>query len=270
MTRTHSEIVIIGGGHNGLVAAAYLARAGHQVRVFEARKELGGAVASREVFEGVAARLSRFSYLVSLLPTSIIDELGLRLELRPRRVRSYTPVGSGGLLIERQEGRLTRESFRSLTGDDREYQAWMAFKAGLQELATVIEPTLTEPLPRAAELHAHVDQELWSSVVERPLGQLIEARFADDAVRGVVLTDALVGTLASAHDPSLLQNRCFLYPMIGNGDGEWRVPVGGMGTLTAELVRVAHDAKVLIKTGCPITAIGQWLDVPARWAVHQR
>jgi phytoene dehydrogenase-like protein len=255
MTRSHSQIAVVGGGHNGLVAASYLARAGHQVRVFEARSELGGAVASREVFEGVAAKLSRFSYLVSLLPTSIIDELGLRLELRSRRVRSYTPVGAGGLLIERQEGRHTRESFRALTGDDREYQAWMAFEAGLRELAGVIEPTLTGPLPRASDLRAHVDQELWSSVVERPLGQLIEARFADDTVRGVVLTDALIGTFASAHDPSLRQNRCFLYHMIGNGDGEWKVPGGGMGTVTAELVRVAQEARVIVKTGCPVDAI---------------
>ena len=113
MTGTHSEIAVIGGGHNGLVAATYLARAGCQVSIFEARSELGGAVASKEVFEGVAARLSRFSYLVSLLPTSIIEELGLRLELRSRLVRSYTPVDSAGLLIERQEGRATRDSFRT-------------------------------------------------------------------------------------------------------------------------------------------------------------
>ena len=92
-------------------------------------------------------------------------------------------------------------------------------------------------------------------MVERPLGGLIEARFADDTVRGVVLTDALIGTFASAHDPSLRQNRCFLYHMIGNGDGEWKVPVGGMGTVTAELVRVAQEAKVSIKTGCPVNAI---------------
>jgi phytoene dehydrogenase-like protein len=255
MTGTRSEIVVIGGGHNGLVAATYLARAGHQVTIFEARDELGGAVASKEVFEGVAARLSRFSYLVSLLPTSIIKDLGLRVELRSRQVKSYTPVDGTGLLVERQEGRPTRDSFQALTGNDREYRAWSAFEAELQELAAVIEPTLTQPLPRAADLRARVDQEFWSSVVERPLGQLIEARFADDIVRGVVLTDALIGTFSSAHDASLRQNRCFLYHMIGNGNGEWKVPVGGMGTVAAELVRVAQEAKVSINTGCGVDAI---------------
>ena len=119
MTDAPSDVIIVGGGHNGLVAATYLARAGHRVSVFEARRELGGAVASAEIFEGVAARLSRFSYLISLLPTAIIDELGLRLELRSRQVGSYTPVGAGGLLVERQAGRATRDSFRTLTGDER-------------------------------------------------------------------------------------------------------------------------------------------------------
>jgi phytoene dehydrogenase-like protein len=255
MTATYSDVVVIGGGHNGLVAATYLARAGRKVSVFESRSELGGAVASAAVFEGVAARLSRFSYLVSLLPTTIIDELGLRLELRPRPVRSYTPVDSSGLLIERNEGRLTRDSFRSLTGDEREYQAWAALQNSLHDLAAVIEPTLTRPLPRVGELRSRIDSELWSSVVERPLGELVESTFSDDTVRGLVLTDGLIGTFTAAHDPILRQNRCFLYHVIGNGSGEWRVPVGGMGAVTAELVRVAQAASVSIQTSCPVVAL---------------
>ena len=117
-------------GTTGWSPPSDLARAGYRVSIFEARSELGGAVASKEVFEGVAARLSRFSYLVSLLPRLIIEELGLRLELRSRQVRSYTPADSAGLLIERQEGRATRDSFQALTGDDREYQAWMNLRLG--------------------------------------------------------------------------------------------------------------------------------------------
>ena len=255
MTDAHPEILVIGGGHNGLVAAGYLARAGRRVRVLEGRNELGGAVASAEVFDGVAARLSRFSYLVSLLPTTIIEELGLRLELRSRQVASYTPVEGRGLFIERQEGRPTRDSFRALIGDEREYQAWVAFKEQLHDLASVVEPTLTLPLPRADKLRSHADPDFWSAVTERPLGQLIESTFSDDTVRGLVLTDALIGTFSFADDPSLRQNRCFLYHVIGHGSGEWRVPVGGMGAVTAELVRVAQEAKVSIQTACPVEKI---------------
>jgi phytoene dehydrogenase-like protein len=254
-TDNHSDVVIIGGGHNGLVAATYLARAGRRVTVFEGRSELGGAVASAQLFKGVAVKLSRFSYLVSLLPSLIIDQLGLRLDLRSRQVRSYTPVDSSGLLIERHEGRLTRDSFRSLTGDEQEYQAWAEFEDSLRELAAVVEPTLTRPLPQVNELRSCVDPDLWSSVVEQPLGRLVESTFSDDTVRGLVLTDALIGSFTSAHDPSLRQNRCFLYHVMGNGSGEWKVPVGGMGAVAAELIRVAQDAKVAMRAGCPVEAL---------------
>ena len=112
MSHTAADVVIVGGGHNSLVAGAYLARAGRRVILVEARSELGGAVASTEVFAGVPARLSRFSYLVSMLPDQIADELGLHLELASRAVKLYAPSGRRGLLVERPEGDATRESFR--------------------------------------------------------------------------------------------------------------------------------------------------------------
>src|SRR3954463_10939910 len=94
------DVVIIGGGHNGLVAAAYLARAGKQVLVLERRDHVGGAAVSERPWEGVDARLSRYSYLVSLMPRALREDLGLQVEMRRRSVSSYTPRADGsGLLI---------------------------------------------------------------------------------------------------------------------------------------------------------------------------
>jgi len=97
------DAVVVGGGHNGLVAAGYLARAGLRVRVLERLGEVGGAAVSAQAFDGVDARLSRYSYLVSLLPARIVEDLGAPLRLARRRYSSYTPDpadgGRRGLLI---------------------------------------------------------------------------------------------------------------------------------------------------------------------------
>jgi phytoene dehydrogenase-like protein len=89
--------------------------------------------------------------------------------------------------------------------------------------------------------------------MERPIGEIICERFSDDIVRGVVLTDALIGTFVSSDD--LQANRCFLYHLIGNGTGQWRVPQGGMGALVQELKRVAISSGVEILLNSRVTNI---------------
>ncbi|MFF2808721.1 phytoene desaturase family protein [Streptomyces sp. NPDC058000] len=257
--RTSYDVVIVGGGHNGLVAAAYLARAGRSVLVLERLDHTGGAAVSTHAFTGVDARLSRYSYLVSLLPPKIVRDLGLRFAVRKRTVSSYTPaVRDGrptGLLVGGGEAR-TRASFAQLTGSDREYAAWEDFYGTTRRLAERVFPTLTEPLPTRAALRARVaDDATWHALFERPLGEVIEATFRDDLVRGVVLTDGLIGTFATAHDPTLRQNRCFLYHVIGGGTGDWDVPLGGMGALTDALADAARRAGAELVTGCPVTAL---------------
>lgn len=251
--------VIVGGGHNGLVAAAYLARAGRSVLVLERLGNTGGAAISTRPFIGVDARLSRYSYLVSLLPAKIVRDLGLEFAVRGRTVSSYTPVERdgrpGGLLVGGGESR-TRESFARLTGSEREYESWRAFYGRTGRLAEKVFPTLTEPLPTRAELRARIDdEEAWRMLFEEPLGRAVEEHFTDDLVRGVVLTDALIGTFADAHDASLAQNRCFLYHVIGGGTGDWNVPVGGMGALTDALAAAARAAGAEIATGHEVLRI---------------
>ncbi|MFE5948470.1 phytoene desaturase family protein [Streptomyces sp. NPDC056480] len=247
------DVVIVGGGHNGLVAAAYLARAGRSVLVLERRATVGGAAVSARPFAGVDARLSQFSYLVSLLPDKIVNDLGLSFRVRKRTVSSYTPTGDSGLLVGR--GR-TRESFEALTGGTREYAAWEEFYGRIRGVASRMFPTLTEPLLSREGLRTVVDDEAaWRMLFEEPIGAAIEQQFSHDLVRGVVLTDALIGTFADAHDPSLVQNRCFLYHVIGGGTGDWDVPVGGMGSLTGALVTAARSAGAKIETRREVTGI---------------
>lgn len=262
MTRRY-DAVIVGGGHNAPVAAAYLAKAGRSVLILERSGHLGGAAVSEQAFAGVPARLSRYSYLVSLLPDKIITDLGLRVTLASRSVSSYTPTfredRPSGLLVEREPGPATVDSFRALTGSDAELQAWQRWYGELTSLAEIVAPTLLDPLPTKEELRAKVvaaiGDRLWQQLFERPIGEAIVDTFADDLVRGVAATDALIGTHTSLHGSDLLANRCFLYHLIGNGTGEWRVPVGGMGAVTVELVRVAREAGVTTLTGAEVTGI---------------
>ncbi|MCC5036934.1 NAD(P)/FAD-dependent oxidoreductase [Streptomyces sp. WAC 00631] len=253
------DAVIVGGGHNALVAAAYLARAGRSVLLLERLDRVGGAAVSTRPFAGMDARLSRYSYLVSLLPGKIVNDLGLDFAVRHRSVSSYTPaVRDGrptGLLVGGGTAR-TRASFARLTGSDREFEAWQRFYGMTGRVAERVFPTLTGPLPTRGQLRARIDDEAaWQALFEQPLGVTIEETFADDLVRGVVLTDGLIGTFADAHDPGLAQNRCFLYHVVGGGTGDWNVPVGGMGALTSALAGAARAAGAEIRTGHEVTRL---------------
>ena len=261
---------MVGGGHNGLVAAVLAAQAGARVTVLEAADHVGGATQGTAVFAGHPARLSRYSYLVSLFPDQLAARLGIDLPLRSRKVSSYTPTGAGGLFVERTPGSATADSFRALTGSDREFAAWQQFYGQTSALAGAIAPTLTGPMATFGQVRAAAENagvgDLFGALTERPLGEMVAERFGSDVVRGVVATDGLIGTHTSLFDPSLLANRCFLYHVIGRGTGEWLVPVGGMGALTdalivrarrlgvqivpdAEVVAVDEDEQVALRTG---------------------
>ena len=251
--------IVLGGGHNGLTAAAYLARAGRRVLVLERADQVGGAAISARAFPGVDARLSRYSYLVSLMPRSLIAELGLDLTLVRRRYSSFTPVPgdpASGLLIDNLDPAVTADAFGALTGSGAEFGQWQRFYARMTSLAERVFPTVLEPLRSREQVRELVgDDDLWQCVVVRPLAEVLRSTFASDTIRGIVATDALIGTFADLDGSSLAQNICFLYHLIGNGTGDWDVPVGGMGAVTEALAAAAATAGATIVTGAEVTAV---------------
>lgn len=259
MSVKNYDVVIMGGGHNGLVAASYLAKAGKSVLILEANSEIGGATQSVQAFPGFDARVSRYSYLVALLPDKIIADLNLTFETISRDVSSFTPYSNAqglnkGLYVSRNWDVKTEESFKEIDPTGNEGLAWQDFYSEVGEFAKKIAPTLLEPLQTRSQLREQINlPKTWKYLIEDPIGEVICDRFKDDVIRGVVLTDALIGTFASAYD--LQANICFLYHLIGNGTGEWKVPRGGMGALVSELVRVATQSGVEIKTNQKVVAI---------------
>ena len=254
----HYDVAVIGGGHNGLVAATYLAKAGKSVVILEANAEVGGATTSVRAFPEYDAMLSRYSYLISLLPDQIVSDLGLDFECISRTVSSYTPYSrngkDSGLYVARQWDKETEDSFNELDPSGAEWAAWQDFYNEIAEFAVKIAPSMLQPLKSRSELKAEIDMpEVWDYLMERPIGEVIEERFKEDLVRGVVLTDALIGTFSSAFE--MQANICFLYHLIGNGTGEWKVPRGGMGALVKELVRVATAAGVEIKVNARVKSV---------------
>jgi phytoene dehydrogenase-like protein len=258
------DVVILGAGHNGMVAAAYLTRAGLSVLLLEKNDYIGGATTSQKVFPDYDAYLSRYSYLVSLFPDKIIRDLGLNLELRRRTVGSFTPyVRDGkhrGLLLSNVSDEASAESMFELTGNRTEFAQMKKFYHLSRVFAERSWDSMLEPLVAKDEFKRRFDddevaREAWRSLAEEPIGVAIERYLQNDLVRGLVLTDAKIGLFTHPHDPSLVQNACFLYHLIGNLTGEWKVPVGGMGAVARELENAARKGGAEFLTGVEVGAV---------------
>jgi phytoene dehydrogenase-like protein len=265
------DAVVIGGGHNGLAAAAYLARAGIETVLFERRELLGGACTTEELWPGF--RVSRAAYVAGLLRPVLLRELGLAvrgLRLLPRNPSSFTPIpGERGLLLGPDRERC-REEIRHFSRSDAD--RFGDYEDMLDRAAAVIEPMLDLPPPDPAHLHLRDVPPLLRllrgaislrrdlprilSLLLGPARPTLESWFESEPLRATLATDAIIGAWASPSTPGT--GYVLFHHVMGETDGNrgvWAYVEGGMGRLSEALAAAAREAGAEIRTGAPIASL---------------
>ncbi len=265
------DIAVIGGGHNGLVAAALLARRGLSVRVFERREQLGGACVTEELWPGF--RVSRAAYVVGLLRPAVLRELELGrhgLVLLPRDPASHTPLPDGRRLLLGVDAAANARSIAQFS--PRDAQRYPAYVALLDRVARALEPLLDAPppdprRPRARDLgrlaraglallRLRGDLPRAVQLLLGPARSALEGWFESEPLRGTLATDAVIGAWASPSTPGTG------YVLFHHGMGEtggvrgvWAYVRGGMGGFSEALAAAAREAGAEIETQAPVRSV---------------
>jgi phytoene dehydrogenase-like protein len=246
------DAVIVGAGHNGLVCAAYLARAGLRVAVVERSEIVGGACVTEELFEGF--RMSTAAYSLSLLQPQIISELGLELDVRRRDPVAFAPYEQGGgLLLWGDPGRRA-ESISALSRKDADsYQELYELFA---EAAGRLRPLLSYPATRKQvrrAFRASEVPELFERTIEGSIASLCEELFEHEFMQGYIASQGITGTVAGPRTEGTAY--VFLHHALGEAagaSGAWGFVRGGMGVITEQLANVARAAGAEIRLGCEV------------------
>ncbi len=268
------DCIVIGGGHNGLVTAAYLARAGQRVCVLERRHVLGGACATEELWPGF--KVSTAAYVISLFSTRIIRDLRLAaygLRILPRSPSSFTPLPDGRSLLMGSEPGLNQREIAKFSRRDAE--AYPRYEALLDRIAQAIEPVLEQSAPdlfpvpegwrriglkkRLADVRKGWQCYQAMQTLGADLGAAIElltgaARplldrwFETDVLKATLATDAIIGAFISISAPG--SGYVLLHHVMGEAGGArgvWGYVEGGMGALATALERACTDLGVEIR-----------------------
>lgn len=276
------DAIVIGGGHNGLVCAAYLAKAGKRVCVLERREVLGGCSVTEQLWPGY--RVSTAAYVISLFLPEIIRELRLHeygLKILPRNPSSFTPLLDGRYLLMGPDEQASCAEIAKFSRRDAE--AYPRYQRFLERVAEVLEPLLTKPAPDPLPLprrwraiswgkKLHDAQHLWQlfqalgrleedlpEALELLLGAarpLLERWFESEVLRATLATDGIIGAFASPSSPGTAY--VLLHHVMGRATGVrgvWGYVQGGMGGLAEALAGACQDLKVDILREAEVTRI---------------
>ncbi|HYV24508.1 MAG TPA: NAD(P)/FAD-dependent oxidoreductase [Pyrinomonadaceae bacterium] len=265
------DVIVIGGGHNGLVNAAYLARAGKRVLVLERRYVLGGAAVTEEVFPGF--KFSVCSYVVSLLRPEIIRELDLPrhgLEILPLD-GTFTPMPSGDYLWRVNDHAKTRREIARHSKLDAE--AYDEYGKAMVEMAHFVKPVMNMTPPDPASLNPKALMELLTmgrrfqklsaedkynqvQLMTMSAVDFLDQWFETDVLKATMSASGIIGTFLGVRSPGTAY--VLLHHYMGEIDGafrSWGLSRGGTGAISESIAAAAREAGAEIRTEAPIAKI---------------
>jgi phytoene dehydrogenase-like protein len=260
------DVVVVGAGHNGLTAAAYLARAGRSVLVVERRGQLGGACTLETPFADERFVMSPCAYLVGLLHPLVVEELGLRrrgYRVQPVDPHLWCPFEDGTALTLWDDPARTAASVAEVAPGD--VDGYLAYEALFGRLRRALRCDYTEgtdtwlgPSPTRAELEARLghDPELTEILFSTPIADVIERHVTDERLRTALHGQGIIGTFAGPRDPGTAAvHAMHSLGTLEGKPGAWGYVEGGMGRVSLAIAEAAEEAGAVILTGVPVAAI---------------
>ncbi len=269
---TSCDAIIVGGGHNGLVAAGYLTRWGLKTVVLERRAVLGGACVTEEPWPGY--KVSSLAYLCSLFQRRIVRDLELErfgYQIYPKDPAFFTPLADGRHLFFWQDEAKTLAEIAKFSA--RDAAAFPAYEAQVARLADLVESTLLEAPPnlpfrrlKDALAMAKLGLSIWKAscadmtafckIMTQSVRDFLAERFESDVLQATLATDGIIGACGSAATPGTAYT--LLHHCMGSATGKrglWGFVRGGMGGISGALAQAAEARGAEIRTAAPVCRI---------------